>query len=63
MWFSESVTYPSLLSDFDLSQYEFLISQFQHRYVANSVRPEYSAENAETFIDECLQSLCDVVRD
>ena len=56
-WFSESVTYPSPLSTFDLSQYGLLISQFQQGYVANSVRLEYSADDAQTFTDEGLQSV------
>ena len=57
------MTYPSPLSAFELSQYGLLISQFQQRYVVNGVRPEYSADDAATFIDEALQSLCDGIRD
>ena len=57
------MTFSSQLSAFDLSQYGLLISQFQQRYVANSVRPEYSVDDAEIFIEEGLQFLFDGVRD
>ena len=57
------MTYASPLSAFDLSQYGLLISQFQQRYVAHNVRSEYSSDDANTFMDEGLQSPYDGVRD
>ena len=61
--FSESVIYPSPLSAFYLSQYALLISQFQQRYLAYGFWPEYSEDDAKTFINDGLQSLCVGVRD
>ena len=56
-WFPERVAYPSPLPALDLQQYWFLICQVNQRSVADGVRPQYSADDANTFVYKSLKPL------